>query len=228
MKEPPEESLRWKKFTLKGDTLQVSDRIMHGILPGSSPDDSMPQVKVEAGEYEIRAVLRQPKYGRSYLTELIVLPLGQSYEGAELMGKVSVDHGMVVISDYAALMKGLHKFPDEYESYLSECNEITGKLYYERKFKGASQLFMTSGLGDGTYPVYKLVGGNKVIGLKVEFKYEEEFVQSVYQKMVKVQKTQPVEPVFESVASPKRKSFKSLVLVFALLLVFVAFALFSS
>jgi hypothetical protein len=84
---------------------------------------------------------------------------------------VSVDHGAVAICDYDALLAAAKSDPQGYSDWTEEeCEEtIWEKDSGVLEFGDVSIAHLKTVIGDGSFPVFELLDGARVVGMECDF-----------------------------------------------------------
>jgi hypothetical protein len=90
----------------------------------------------------------------------------------ELIGDISVDFASVGICDHPLFLAATQPFAQDEEQffalYANKLNDAYGRIVLPADPRVA-MIFVSSGWGDGGYPVYRLVAEQQIIGVEVEF-----------------------------------------------------------
>jgi hypothetical protein len=147
----------------------ISGRISVADL-GAIPGPDAVCVRVPIGDHLVEARLIDFN-GSLCLSRVRARDAGAKPSFGPQIGQVSVDFGAVAIADLDAIRATL---TDDDEDDLAELTgEMMGRFgeIVHLKFGCRSVRFAVcqSGFGDGTFPVFALKAGRRVIGIEVEF-----------------------------------------------------------
>ena len=149
----------------RGQQIIIKDAMI--LLDNAEATPEWPAIVVDPGMYDIEINIPQPLH----CTRVRVKSTGSNPELGKVIGHLSVDHGSAGILDYETFISEINSNYSDYEEWTEtalddEINEnFSGQIAY-----GSSLLvYVKSGNGDGTYPVYELVDNGKVVGLECHF-----------------------------------------------------------
>ena len=147
-----------------GKRIIVKDAMIMLYEKAKSPE--WPHVVVPSGDYLV--TMLDDDAGR--MVRVIGKLAKKATRGAEI-GKVSVDHAAVAICDYDALLKAVKDNLEEYGDWT--CNECESAVWEHQsgtlKFMNVEIAHLKTGSGDGTFSVFELTDGKKIIGLECTF-----------------------------------------------------------
>jgi len=147
-----------------GTRLLIKDAMIMLNETASSPE--WPFVVVAPGDYVV-SICDVDGAGR----QVRVCAVAAEPERGSQVGAVAVDHGAVAICDYDALLAAVQADLDAYSDWTEEeCEEAvweeeSGVL----EFGGTRLAHLKTGVGDGTFPVFELRDGSRVVGLECLF-----------------------------------------------------------
>jgi len=154
---------------IKGKRIVIKDSMI--MLSTNEDTPEWPFVTVENGKYEVQALEDADPYSATR-----IIKSGMSAVRGKKIGDVEVDHAGVGIIDYDSFLSVVKKNYDEYSNWTSMAlddfiwDQVSGKIDFLKE----SLVFLHSGDGDGTYPVYELLHNNNVVGLECDFLVEIE------------------------------------------------------
>jgi len=154
---------------IKGKRIVIKDSMI--MLSENEETPEWPFVTVENGSYEVQAIENADPYSATR-----IIKSGTNGVRGKKIGDVEVDHAGVGIIDYDSFLTAVKKNYDDYSTWTSmELDDfIWGQVSGEIKFSNEPLVFLHSGDGDGTYPVYELLENNNVVGLECDFLVEVE------------------------------------------------------
>lgn len=95
---------------------------------------------------------------------------GEASRGKEI-GRVGVDHGAVAMCDYDALLAAVRADLDGYSDWTED--ECEAAVWENEsgviEFGGVTVVHVKTGIGDGSFPVFELANGGRVVGMECVF-----------------------------------------------------------
>ena len=125
-------------------------------------------IEVPNGDYKIDTKRAQTKYGDQIIRIRISPSLKTGFKIGSHIGAISIDRATMGICDMNALDIAVGGRNDDFQDHIEELHLDD---FGEIKFKLASDLeiiYLKTGKGDGTYPVFALTDADKTIGLEIE------------------------------------------------------------
>lgn len=152
-------------LTLQGHRLLIKDAMLMLDENASSPE--WPYVELLPGDYDVW-IDALPEGGRSVR---VCAAAAEAPARGRQIGQVAVDHGSVALCDYDPLLAAVRDDVDAYSDWTEdECEEAiwetpAGVL----EFGGTRIAYLKTGLGDGRFPVFELLDGDRTVGLECSF-----------------------------------------------------------
>jgi len=138
------------------------------MLDRGKKNPEWPWVKVSSGICQV-----QLNSDGERTTSFRVIKENGIEDSKELIGTVDVDHGAVATCDYDSMIAAVEENPEEYADWT--CDELEENVDTEEngllQFLGVDYVFCQTGLGDGSFPAYKLIKNEEVIGIEIMFEY---------------------------------------------------------
>ena len=160
--------LQWNevaRLEVRGERLALKDAMI--MLDADDTDPGWPFVVVSPGRYV--AEIHLPSAW--HCTRFRVRKVGAEPVLGTEIGQFDVDHGKACVVDYDTFRASVAEDIDEYEEWMA--NELDDELALnfsgEIAFCDTSLIYVKSGNGDGTYPAFELVEGEKIVGVECSF-----------------------------------------------------------
>jgi len=153
------------EIEIKGRKLVIKDSMI--MLSNDEDTPEWPYIDIEPGLYTVEINVKE----QWYCNRIRVLKVGKTAEVGNKIGSVEVDHGSVGIIDYEMFLSKVKEDTEDYEEWTSMKldDEIFSNFSGEIDFKGNQLVYVKSGDGDGTYPVYELKDTMEIVGLECVF-----------------------------------------------------------
>lgn len=160
--------MKWNhvaELELRGRRLAIKDAMI--LVDPASESPEWPFVEVEPGLYAFEIHVPETWH----CARLRVVPSGTDPTLGPKLGDLDVDHAKAAVIDYDAFLATAASDFDSYEEWTG--TELDDELSLNFSgcidFGPTSLAYVTSGAGDGTYPVFELLEGEKVVGIECHF-----------------------------------------------------------
>ena len=150
---------------IKGTRIIIKDAMIMLYEKAQTPE--WPHVVVAPGEYVVSIIGGNRDAKR---VRVCLAGVAEPKKGKEV-GQVSVDHAAVAICDYDALFAAAKADPEAYSDWTQDDCEsaVWEKQSGVLEFGGTPIAHLKTGIGDGTFPVFELLDGNRVVGMECSF-----------------------------------------------------------
>jgi len=150
---------------LRARRLAIKDAMI--LLDPDAESPEWPNVTVDPGLYAFEIHVRETLY----CARLRVVPAGTNPTLGRKLADLSVDHAKAAVIDYDTFLATVSSDFDSYEEWtgMELDDELSLNFSGRIDFGAASLVYVTSGSGDGTYPVFELLEGDKVVGIQCHF-----------------------------------------------------------
>ncbi len=149
----------------RGQQIIIKDAMI--LLDSAETTPEWPAIVVDPGMYDIEINVPEPWY----CARVRARKVGSNPELGKMIGHLSVDHGSVGILDYETFVSEINSSYPDYEEWTETAldDEINENFSGQITYKSSLLVYVKSGNGDGTYPVYELIEDGKVVGLECNF-----------------------------------------------------------
>lgn len=160
--------MQWNEVTridVRGSIVIAKDAMVMLDVDQTSPE--WPSVSCVPGEYILEINVPTPFHAhRSRIRKVDADPVA----GKEI-GTVEIDNGFIGFVDYEFFLAMARKDLEAYEEWtmMQLDDELALNFSGEIAFCGEKLVYVKSGDGDGSYPVYELVEDGEVIGMECVF-----------------------------------------------------------
>ena len=153
------------RIEIRGNRIVAKDAMI--LLDADEAEPGWPAVTVSPGDYV--AELHLPSSW--HCTRFRIRRTDATPDLGPQVGCFGVDHGKAAFIDYDAFHEKIAVDPGDYEEWTM--NELDDELAInfsgEIPFSDTSLIYVKSGDGDGTYPVFQLIENGQVVGAECVF-----------------------------------------------------------
>ncbi len=149
----------------RGHQIIIKDAMI--LLDDAEIESEWPTVVVDLGVYDIE--INVPE--QWYCARVRIRSVGSHPELGKMIGYLLVDNSSVAILDYEMFIAEISSSYPDYEEWteMTLFDEISENFSGQIAYRSSLLVYVKSGNGDGTYPVYELVENGKVVGLECHF-----------------------------------------------------------
>ena len=153
------------ELELQGRRLALKDAMI--IIDAEAESPEWPYVTVDPGLYTLEIYVPEPWH----CARMRVIAAGTDPTPGRSLGDLSVDHAKAAALDYDTFLETVSQDPEYYEEWTaSELDDELALNFSGRiDFGSTALLYVKSGTGDGSYPVYEMLEGDKVVGIACHF-----------------------------------------------------------
>ena len=160
--------MKWNQVAeieLRGVRLVIKDAMI--LVNPDSESPEWPCVTVDPGLYAFEIHVPETWY----CARLRVVPAGTNPTLGGKLADLSVDHARAGVIDYDTFLATVSDDFDSYEEWTGTAldDELSLNFSGSIDFGPTSMVYVTSGHGDGTYPVFELLEGEQVVGIECHF-----------------------------------------------------------
>ena len=148
-----------------GQQIIIKDAMI--LLDNAETAPEWPAIVVDPGMYDVEINVPEPWY----CARVRIKSVESHPELGKMIGHLSIDNSSVGIIDYETFVNEISSSYSDYEEWTETAldDEINDNFSGQIAYKSAWLVYVKSGNGDGTYPVYELVEKGKVVGLECNF-----------------------------------------------------------
>jgi len=160
--------MNWKQIAeldVRGRRIVAKDAMI--MLAADEAEPEWPCVDVIPGNYIVECQLVRDLH----CTHFRIRPLDADPTSGKQVGTLDIDNAMAAFIDYDTFLADVRADIDAYEEWTeTELGDDLSVNFFGRIEFGASPLvYVTSGDGDGTYPVFELTDDGEAVGLECRF-----------------------------------------------------------
>ncbi|QMU61571.1 MAG: hypothetical protein GKR92_07620 [Gammaproteobacteria bacterium] len=160
--------MKWNEVTrieVKGKTLAIKDAMV--MLSNNEITPEGPSITCEPGEYILEIYVPVPFHAH----RVRMRKVDSDPKLGNEIGAVEIDHAFVGFIDYELFLASIKEDFESYEEWtmMELDDELTLNFSGEILFNNEKLVYVKSGDGDGTYPVYELVANDKQVGIECVF-----------------------------------------------------------